>query len=347
MSTSPPYHLTTLPPHHPTSFWQGRAVFVTGATGLLGSWLTRALLERGARVIALVRDWVPDSSLLSSEEIRRVTLVRGDVCDENLVARALAEYEIATVIHLAAQAIVGTARANPRATFETNVAGTWAVLEACRATPRVAQILVASSDKAYGAQAELPYREDAPLRGRHPYDCSKSCADLIAQSYAWTYDLPVAITRCGNLFGGGDLHWNRLIPGTMRAVLENTVPVIRSDGQFTRDYLYVEDAALAYLRLAEALAAGAAKPGEAYNFGHNQPLSVLAVVRKILEVAGCTDLEAQVLGQGGDEIREQYLDSTRATENLGWQPQFSFEEGLRRTLTWYRAFLEDEAASRR
>ena len=322
-------------------FWKNRAVFVTGATGLLGSWLTRALLERGTQVIALVRDWVPDSALLSGEELAQITLVRGDVCDEKLLSRTLAEYEIETVFHLAAQAIVGTARANPRATFETNVGGTWALLEACRATPRVAQILVASSDKAYGAQAALPYREDAPLMGRHPYDCSKSCADMIAQSYAWTYGLPVGITRCGNLFGGGDLNWNRLIPGTARAALENTAPVIRSDGNFTRDYLYVEDGALAYLSLAEALANGAAKPGEAYNFGHNQPLSVLEVVRRILQIAGCDDLQPQILGQGSDEIREQYLDSSRAYENLGWCPQFDFEDALRRTLSWYRVFLQD------
>ncbi len=326
----------------PASFWKNRVVFVTGATGLLGSWLTRALLERGAHVIALVRDWVPDSALLSGEELAQITLVRGDVCDEKLLSRTLAEYEIETVFHLAAQAIVGTAKANPRATFESNVAGTWSLLEACRSTPRVAQILVASSDKAYGAQATLPYREDAPLMGRHPYDCSKSCADMIAQSYAWTYGLPVGITRCGNLFGGGDLNWNRLIPGTARAALENTAPVIRSDGNFTRDYLYVEDGALAYLNLAEALANGAAKPGEAYNFGHNQPMSVLEVVRRILAIAGCADLQPQILGQGSDEIREQYLDSSRAYQNLGWRPQFSFEDALSRTLSWYRVFLQSE-----
>ena len=325
----------------PASFWKNRVVFVTGATGLLGSWLTRALLERGAHVIALVRDWVPDSALLSGDELGQLTLVRGDVCDEKLLSRTLAEYEIETVFHLAAQAIVGTAKANPRATFETNVAGTWSLLEACRQAPRVAQILVASSDKAYGAQATLPYREDAPLMGRHPYDCSKSCADMIAQSYAWTYGLPVGITRCGNLFGGGDLNWNRLIPGTARAALENTSPVIRSDGNFTRDYLYVEDGALAYIKLAEALANGAAKPGEAYNFGHNQPMTVLEVVRRILAIAGCADLQPQILGQGSDEIREQYLDSSRAYENLGWRPQFSFEDALSRTLSWYRVFLQE------
>jgi CDP-glucose 4,6-dehydratase len=220
------------------------------------------------------------------------------------------------------------------------VTGTWAVLEACRRAPRVKQILMASSDKAYGSQAQLPYREDAPLMGRHPYDCSKSCADLIAQSYAWTYQLPVGITRCGNLFGGGDLNWNRLIPGTIRAALEGTTPVIRSDGQFTRDYLYVEDAALAYLALAEGLASGAAKPGDAFNFGHNHPLTVLEVVRKILEIAGA-DLEPQILGQASDEIREQYLDSAQAYEKLNWRPQFSFEDGLRRTLSWYHMFLQN------
>lgn len=325
---------------NPSSFWKSRAAFVTGASGLLGSWLTRALLERGAHVVALVRDWVPESALLSSEDLRRVTIVRGDVCDGALLKRALCEYEIETVFHLAAQAIVGTAKANPLSTFEINVGGTWTLLEAARSAPRVQQILVASSDKAYGAHDELPYNEDTPLRGRHPYDCSKSCADLIAQSYAWTYGLPVAITRCGNLYGGGDLNWNRLMPGTMRAALEGTAPVIRSDGLFTRDYLYIEDGASAYLHLAEALAQGTAKPGDAYNFGHNQPITVLEVVQKILQAAGRTDLTPQVLGQASDEIREQYLDSSRAYERLGWRPQFSLDEGLKRTLDWYSAFLK-------
>jgi CDP-glucose 4,6-dehydratase len=328
----------------PASFWKNRVVFVTGATGLLGSWLTRALLGRGARVVALVRDWVPESALLSSDDLHRVTVVRGDVCDGALLSRALCEYEIETVFHLAAQAIVGTARANPASTFEINVGGTWALLEAARKAPRVGQVLVASSDKAYGAHENLPYNEDTPLVGRHPYDCSKSCADLIAQSYAWTYGLPVGITRCGNLYGGGDLNWNRLIPGTIRSAIEGTAPIVRSDGLFTRDYLYVEDAALAYLRLAEGLAEGLAKPGAAFNFGHNQPVTVLDVVQRICEAAGRADLQPQVLGQASDEIRAQYLDSSRAYETLGWRPQWSFEEGLKRTLDWYRAFLSDASS---
>ena len=229
-------------------FWKNRSVFITGASGLLGSWLTRDLLQKGAHIVALVRDWVPESALLSSADLKSVTVVRGDVCDGSLLARALCEYEIETVFHLAAQAIVGTARANPKSTFEINVGGTVNLLEAARQAPRVKQILIASSDKAYGAHDALPYNEDTPLRGRHPYDCSKSCADLIAQSYAWTYGLPVGITRCGNLYGGGDLNWNRLIPGTIRSVFEGNAPVIRSDGKFTRDYLYVEDGVSAYVR---------------------------------------------------------------------------------------------------
>lgn len=324
----------------PSSFWQNRAVFITGASGLLGSWLTQSLIEKGARVVALVRDWVPESALLSSDAAQKITIVRGDINDGELLKRALGEYEIETVFHLAAQAIVGTAKTNPQSTFETNVAGTWNVLEAARHAPRIKQILIASSDKAYGAHHQLPYNEDTPLQGRHPYDCSKSCADLIAQSYAWTYDLPVGITRCGNLYGGGDLNWNRLIPGTIRSVLQGQAPVIRSDGQFTRDYLYVEDAANAYLHLAEALANGKAHPGDAFNFGHNQPITVLEVVQQILRAAQRTDLQPEILSQGGDEIRAQYLDSSRAYEVLDWRPQFSLDEGLARTLEWYREFLK-------
>ncbi len=322
-------------------FWKGRSVFITGARGLLGSWLTRDLLQKGAHIVALVRDWVPESALLSSADVKNITVVRGDVCDGSLLTRALCEYEIETVFHLAAQAIVGTARANPKSTFDINVGGTVNLLEAARQAPRVKQILVASSDKAYGAHDRLPYNEDTPLRGKHPYDCSKTCADLIAQSYAWTYGLPIGITRCGNLYGGGDLNWNRLIPGTIRSVLEGSAPIIRSDGKFTRDYLYVEDGASAYVALAEALANGKAKPGEAFNFGHNQPVTVLEVVQKIIAAGGRTDLKPEILGQASDEIREQYLDSSRAYEILGWHPQSSFEEGLTRTLDWYRDFLKN------
>jgi CDP-glucose 4,6-dehydratase len=322
------------------TFWKGRTVFITGASGLLGSWLTRSLLKKGANIVALVRDWVPESALLSSPDVKRITIVRGDIRDSEVILHALCEYEIDTVFHLAAQAIVGTARLHPAGTFETNIGGTVNLLEAARQVPRIGPILIASSDKAYGAHTNLPYTENTPLQGRHPYDCSKSCTDLIAQSYAWTYGMQIGITRCGNLFGGGDLNWNRLIPGTMRSVLEGKAPVIRSDGQFTRDYLYIEDGVSAYVQLAEALASGSVQTGEALNFGNKQPVTVLDVVQKIIEAGGNSDLQPEILGQASDEIREQYLDSSRAHQTLGWQPQYSLEDGLKLTMDWYRNFLQ-------
>ncbi len=320
-------------------FWRGRRVLITGCTGLLGSWLCGALMERKAEIVGLVRDAVPRSLLVSSGNIERIITVRGDVRDQSLLERVLAEYEIETVFHLAAQAIVGVARRDPTGTFETNIGGTWAILEAARRVNNGAQIVVASSDKAYGAHDELPYTEEMELRGRHPYDASKSCADLMAQSYASTYGLPVAITRCGNLYGGGDLNWNRLVPGTARAALEGESPLIRSDGQLTRDYLYVEDGAGAYLTLAQALAKNPELAGRAFNFGNDAPVSVLELVRAILGVAGQTDLEPRILNEAQDEIPAQYLDSSRAHEELGWQPEYSLRDGLERTLEWYRNYL--------
>ena len=235
------------------SFWQDRPTFVTGATGLLGGWLVRRLLDFGADVVCLARDWVPQSELIRARLIEQVKVVRGDVRDQALLERSLGEYEIDTVIHLAAQTIVGIANRNPISTFETNIGGTWALLEACRRSPKVTRIVLASSDKAYGDQEVLPYNEEMPLQGRHPYDVSKSCADLIAQTYAETYDLPVVITRCGNFYGGGDLNWNRIVPGTIRSVLRGQRPVIRSDGKSIRDYFYAEDGAAAYTLLAERM----------------------------------------------------------------------------------------------
>ncbi|HEU4432223.1 MAG TPA: NAD-dependent epimerase/dehydratase family protein, partial [Pyrinomonadaceae bacterium] len=237
-------------------------MFVTGASGLLGSWLVRRLLRAGADVVCLVRDWVPQSELVRGGLLDNVKVVRGDVRDRETVERALGEYEIDTVIHLAAQTIVGIANRNPVSTFESNVGGAWTLLEACRRSPSINSIVVASSDKAYGEHEQLPYNEDAPLAGRHPYDVSKSCADLIAQAYAATYDLPVAVTRCGNLYGGGDLNWNRIVPGTIRSVLRGQRPVIRSDGKFVRDYFYVEDGAAANMSLAEHLASNPSLKGQ-------------------------------------------------------------------------------------
>lgn len=319
-------------------FWLDRPTLVTGASGFVGGWVVRRLVELGADVVCLVRDWVPDCELVSSRLIERVTVVRGDVCDQELLERALGEFEIDTVLHLAAQTIVGIANRNPTSTFETNIAGTWRLLEACRRSPAVRQIVLASSDKAYGDHEKLPYDEEAPLQGRHPYDVSKSCADLIAQSYAKTYGQRVAITRCGNFYGGGDLNWNRIVPGTIRSVLRGQRPVIRSDGQFTRDYVYVEEAAAAYTLLAEKLAADEKLGGEAFNFSNEAPLTVVALVERILALMDAPrDVEIQNKASG--EIRHQYLSARRARERLGWQPLYTLDEGLGRTIAWYRDFF--------
>ena len=319
-------------------FWLDRPTLVTGGTGLVGSWLVRRLVESGADVVCLVRDWVPQSELIASHQIDKVRTVRGDVREQPLLERVLGEYEIDTVIHLAAQTIVTIANRNPVSTFETNIRGTWCLLEACRRSPRVKQVVVASSDKAYGDQETLPYSEKMPLQGRHPYDVSKSCADLIAQTYAETYDLPVVISRCGNFFGGGDLNWNRIIPGTIRSVLRGLRPVIRSDGKYIRDYFYVEDGAVAYMLLAEQLAEKPELCGNAFNFSYENQIDVLGIVQKILKLMDCT-LEPEILNQAPNEILHQYLSAEKARQMLAWQPQYSLEEGLVKTINWYRDCL--------
>jgi CDP-glucose 4,6-dehydratase len=320
------------------NFWQDRPVLVTGATGLVGGWLTRRLVEAGADVVCLVRDWVPRRELVRSHIIDQVTVVRGDVRDRDVLERAIGEYETDTVIHLAAQAIVCVANRNPISTFETNIQGTWNLLEACRRSPVVRSIVVASSDKAYGDQEILPYDEDTPLQGKHPYDVSKSCADLIAHAYAKTYDLPVAVTRCGNFFGGGDLNWNRIVPGTIRSVLRGERPVIRSDGHFVRDYFYVEDGAAAYMLLAEQLYRRPELRGQAFNFSYESQITVLCLVKEILR-AMQSEIEPQVLNEASNEIRRQFLSAGRARTMLGWQPLFTLAEGLARTIPWYRELL--------
>ncbi len=321
--------------------WRDRSTLVTGATGLVGSWLVRRLVEAGADVVCLVRDWVPRSDLVRSGLAERVTLVRGDVCDQALLERALGEHEVATVFHLAAQTIVGIANRNPVSTFEANIRGTWALLEACRRSPLVKQVVLASSDKAYGDQETLPYDEETPLQGRHPYDVSKSCADLIAHTYAVSYGLPVSITRCGNFYGGGDLNWNRIVPGTIRSVLRGQRPLIRSDGNSVRDYFYVEDGADAYMTLAEALAARPELAGQAFNFSNELQVSVLELVGKVLRLMD-SDLKPDVRNEASNEIAHQYLTAAKARRELGWSPQFGLDEGLRRTVAWYREFLKDE-----
>ncbi len=323
-------------------FWKERRVFVTGCTGIVGSWLTLALLDAGAEVVGLMRDRVPLSNLRLSGAERRISAVDGDIADGELLERVLNEYEIEVVFHLAAQPLVRLANRAPLGTFDTNIRGTWLLLDACRRSPTVKRIVVASSDKAYGDQETLPYLEDAPLQGRHPYDVSKSCADLITQAYYTTYKLPVGITRCGNIYGGGDLNWDRIVPGTVRSVLRGEAPVIRSDGTLVRDYLYVADIVEAYLRLAERLE-DPALHGQAFNFGMDDPKTVLEITQAIIDISDHPQLKPVVLNQASHEIVRQYLASEKAHRLLGWHAQYSLEEGLRQTLAWYREFFQKHA----
>jgi CDP-glucose 4,6-dehydratase len=333
-----------MPP--PSVFWQDRRVFVTGCTGLVGGWLVRALLERGAHVIGLVRDGVAGCELTRSGMVDRIDVVRGAVEDAALMERALAEYEVQSVFHLAAQTIVGIASRSPMSTFETNIKGTWCVLEAARRCGTMPHVVIASSDKAYGTQERLPYTEDAPLQGRHPYDASKSCADLLALTYYHTYGLPVAVTRCGNFYGGGDLNWNRIGPGTIRSALRGERPIIRSDGSLTRDYFYVKDGALAYLHLAECMAARPEIRGQAFSFSNELQVTARDMVAHVLAAVG-TGLEPVVLNEARHEIPHQYLSAAKARQVLGWQPRYTLAQGLGETVAWYRAYFGAQPECRR
>jgi CDP-glucose 4,6-dehydratase len=322
------------------AFWLDRPTFVTGGTGLVGSWLVQRLMEAGADVVCLVRDWVPQSEMVRKGWIEQVKVVRGDIRDRDTLERALGEYEIDTIIHLAAQTIVTIANRNPISTFETNIAGTWNLLEASKRSPKVKQVVIASSDKAYGDQEVLPYNENTPLQGQHPYDVSKSAADLIAYTYAKSFDLPVVITRCGNFYGGGDLNWNRIIPGTIRSILRGQRPVIRSDGEYIRDYFYVEDGAAAYMLLAEQLAARPELKGQAYNFSNEIQVSVREIVERILKVMN-SSLTPDIRNEVTNEIRHQYLSAEKARRDLKWKPMFTLDEGLIRTIEWYKDFFNE------
>jgi len=317
------------------SFWAGRTVLVTGAAGLLGGWLSRRLLAAGARVVGLDIDW-PGGAVLTPDD--PVVRVDGDVRDAGTMQEALAGHAPAAVVHLAAQTQVGVANDDPVDTFEHNILGTWTVLEACRHAGSVASVVVASSDKAYGDREGAAYVETDALAARHPYAASKTCADVLAQTYAESYGLPVAVTRCGNMYGGGDLEWERIVPGTVRSLLRSERPVIRSDGRFVRDYLYVEDAADGVAVLAQALVERPALRGEAFNLAAETRLSVLELVDRIRALMG-VDLEPEILDAAVNEIREQRVDASKARTELGWTPGHDLDEGLRKSIEWYRHYL--------
>ena len=319
------------------SQWSTRSVLVTGATGMVGSNLCRRLLDEGARVVGLIADDDPTSELARSGTLSEMVVMSGRLEHYDDVERAINNTEVDTLIHLGAQPIVGAAARAPRHTFETNVQGTWNVLDACRLIgSRVQRAVVASSDKAYGTQTVLPYVEDMPLAGVQPYEVSKSCTDLIALSYAKTYGVPVAVARCGNIYGPGDLNWNRIVPGTMRSLIRGEQPVIRSDGSLIRDYLHVDDVTDAYLTLADRANEFA---GEAFNFSDESPMSVLEIYAAICDAAGSADTEPSILGEASDEIPAQYLNASKARDLLGWVPTISLGDGLAQTFAWYRAFL--------
>ena len=320
------------------SDWKGRRVLVTGATGLVGAWLTRDLLAKGCDVVALARDWDPQSELIRSGDVNKCTIVNGVVEDLATVTRALNHYSCDTLFHLAAQTQVGAAWRDPFETYESNVRGTYTVLEACRRLgTQVKRIVVASSDKAYGDAAELPYTEHTRLDAKYPYDTSKLCTDFITRSYVVTYGLPATIARCGNIYGGGDLNWDRIVPGTIRWLRDGQRPIIRSDGKLTRDYIYVKEVVAAYEALAENVHRPGVK-GEAFNFSAEKPLSVLEIVAAVTHAMN-SSLTPDVRNTAVAEIRDQYLDSSRAKTVLGWKSSWTLATALGETVDWYQAFL--------
>ncbi|MBR9706798.1 NAD-dependent epimerase/dehydratase family protein [Candidatus Pacearchaeota archaeon] len=317
---------------------KGKRIFITGASGIVGYWLTAHLHDIGSEVTIFMRDFVPKSNLIKSSIFGKVNVVSGELEDYLNIERALNEYEIDTVFHLGAQTIVKTANRSPLGTFNSNVRGTWNVLEACRNSKLVKNIVIASSDKAYGSSDKLPYTEDMPLTGEHPYDVSKSCSDLIAQSYAKTYGMPIGVARCGNIFGGNDLNFNRIVPETIKSLFNEEKPIIRSDGTFKRDYIYVKDVIQSYLTIAENLNREEIK-GECFNFGNDKPLTVLEIVNTIIKLMKKENLKPKILNEAKGEIKNQYLNSKKARKLLNWKPQFTLEQGLIETIEWYRNFF--------
>lgn len=318
--------------------WKTRNVFVTGANGFVGSWITRVLAEKGANVVILLRDEIPDSPLGHMGDVydKLGGIVKGNIVDYTTVERIFNEYEVDTCFHLAAQALVGVANRSPLSTFESNIKGTWNVLEAARNIKTLQAVVVASSDKAYGEHDQLPYQEDFCLNALHPYDASKACTDILARTYSNTYKMPVAVTRCANIYGGGDLNFSRIIPDTVRSILLDKDPIIRSDGTPIRDYMYIMDAVDAYLTLAENVEK---VRGEAFNFGTNLPISVLELVNKIIEISGKTHLKPVIKGKAEGEINRQYLSSEKAERMLKWAPKYDLDRGLGETIAWYKKYV--------
>lgn len=316
------------------NFWENKNVFITGADGFIASWISKRLIKYGSSVFVVIRSPEKKNGLDLQNIRNDVKIIKGDILNFELMKKILKDNEIDTCFHLAAQAIVGDAAKSPMSAFETNIRGTWHILEAARIIPTVERIVVASSDKAYGDQKDLPYTEDYPLLGIYPYDASKVCADVISRSYAKTYGLPVGVTRLANIYGGGDLHMNRIVPGTICSVLKGETPIIRSDGTLERDYMYIEDAVNAYLTLAENLNKKEVR-GEAFNFGTGKPTSVLELFNKIIKLCG-SNVKPKILNEVKVEIRKQYLSSEKAKRLLNWNVIFSLDDGLKLTIKWYK-----------
>jgi CDP-glucose 4,6-dehydratase len=321
------------------NYWKDKNILVTGATGLLGSWLVKELVDNHSKVICLIRDFVPKSNFYLNGYNKKSVNVKGSLEDFFLIERILNEYEIDTLFHLGAQTIVGTANSSPISTFDSNIKGTWNILEASRKSRVIKRIVVASSDKAYGEHEKLPYDEDMSLKGRHPYDVSKSCADLIAQSYGYTYNLPIGITRCGNFYGGGDLNFNRIVPGTIKSVLNNEKPIIRSNGKYIRDYIYIKDAVKAYMTLAESLDNPNIRGP--FNFSNESQVSVLEIVNMILNLMNREDLTPIILNEADNEIKHQYLSAKKARTEIGWESEYELIDGLKETILWYKKFFNN------
>lgn len=317
--------------------WKDKKVLITGYEGFLGSNLTKALSHCGAQIWGLDILTHRTKTILSLSDYNKVIAIKGNVANFTLVDKIIKDNDIEIIFHLAAEAIVGKSLHNPLRTFSSNIKGTWNILESSRKSKTVKRIIVASSDKAYGSHKKLPYTEHAPLMGSRPYDVSKSCADLLAYSYFHTYGLPVSITRCGNIFGPGDFNLSRIVVDTIRSIIDNRTLTIRSNGKFTRDYVYVDDIVSGYILLAERMKE-LNLSGEAFNFSNENPITVLELVKKIYKIYG-REPNYKILGEAKHEIKDQYLSSEKSREILGWKPRYTFEEGMEATIKWYNGEL--------